>query len=271
MRGLVRVAETDENRMADDKQSPPVALVTGAARRIGAAITRSLAADGWSVAVHYRSQADEAEALVAEIVRAGGGARAFQADLADATQVAELIPAVTQSLGTPTLLVNNASIFQRDNARDFTTEGWAAHFDVNARAPVMLAQAFARHLPPAAQGVVVNMIDQRVWRLTPQFFTYTLSKAALWAATQTLAQSLAPRIRVNAIGPGPVLPNPYQDEAAFERQRNATPLEGGATPDEICGAIRFILATPSMTGQMIALDGGQHLSWRTPDVDGMDI
>lgn len=257
--------------MADDKQPPPTALVTGAAQRIGAAIARSLAADGWSVAVHYRSQVDEAEALVAEIERAGGVARAFGADLADVTQVVELVPTVAQSLGAPTLLVNNASIFQRDNARDFTTEGWAAHFDVNARAPVMLAQAFARNLPHAAQGVIVNMIDQRVWRLTPQFFTYTLSKAALWTATQTLAQSLAPRIRVNAIGPGPVLPNPYQDEAAFERQRGATPLGGGAKPDDICAAIRFILATPSMTGQMIALDGGQHLAWRTPDVEETDV
>lgn len=270
MRGLVRVEKADGNRNVKDTQAAPTALVTGAAQRIGAAIARSLAGDCWRVAVHYRSQADEARALVAEIERSGGKACAFRADLADAAQVSQLIPAVTKTLGVPTLLVNNASVFERDDAHDFTPEGWATHFDVNARAPVLLAQSFARHLPESARGVIVNIVDQRVWRLTPQFFTYTLSKAALWTATQTLAQSFAPRIRVNAIGPGPVLPNPYQDDAAFERQRDATPLGCGATPDEICAAIRFILATPSMTGQMIALDGGQHLAWRTPDVDGAE-
>lgn len=256
--------------MVNHKNVPPVALVTGAAQRIGAAISRSLAADGWSVAVHYRSQAEEAESLVADIKSCGGSARAFQADLADADAIAALIPEALSRLGGVQLLVNNASLFERDNAHDFTPEGWAAHFDVNARAPVLLSQSFARHLPPGLNGVIVNIVDQRVWRLTPQFFTYTLSKAALWTATQTLAQSFAPRIRVNAIGPGPVLPSSYQDQAAFERQRGATPLGCGATPDEICAAIRFILATPSMTGQMIALDGGQHLAWKTPDVDGAE-
>jgi NAD(P)-dependent dehydrogenase (short-subunit alcohol dehydrogenase family) len=246
-----------------------VAVVTGAAQRIGAAIARSLAADGWRVAIHLRSKGAEAAELAAEIAAGGGLAECFVADLSDAEAALSLIPDIAAAMGAPSLLVNNASLFEWDDAASFTPAGWDAHFAVNARAPALLAQAFAQGLGDGS-GDIVNIVDQRVWRLTPQFFTYTLSKAALWTATQTLAQALAPRIRVNAIGPGPVLASAYQDEASFDRQRAATPLGCGASPDEICAAIRFILATPSMTGQMIALDGGQHLSWRTPDVDGVE-
>lgn len=235
------------------------ALVTGAARRIGRAIALDLARAGWRVGVHYQRSKAEAEALVREIAAAGGSARAFAADLGDFAQTAALTPAVNAALGPIDLLINNASIFERDEPETATEESWDAHFDINLKAPFFLIQAFAKQLPVGAAGNVINLIDQRVWRLGPHFTSYTLSKSGLWACTQMLAMALAPRIRVNGIGPGPVLPSPRQTEEQFARSWASTPLGRGASPEEIAEAVQFILAAPAMTGQMIALDGGQHL------------
>lgn len=241
------------------------ALVTGGARRIGRSIALALAADGWSVALHHRSAPEEADAVVKEIEAMGGRAAALNADLAEADAPAGLIARAAASIGPLSLLVNNASLFERDETDSMTAESWAAHMDINLRAPAFLSQGFAAQLPEGAEGNIVNIVDQRVWAPTPHFFSYTISKMALWDMTQVMARSLAPRIRVNAIGPGPTLPNSRQSPGDFERQSRATILGRGTTPDEICAAIRFILASPAMTGQMIALDGGQHLAWETPD------
>jgi NAD(P)-dependent dehydrogenase (short-subunit alcohol dehydrogenase family) len=243
---------------------PKAALVTGAAQRIGRAIALALAQDGYAVAVHYHRSGEAAVALAAEITRAGGRAAALPADLADESEVLALVPAAVRALGPLGCLVNNASRFERDEALGVTREGWNHHLDTNLRAPFVLMQEFARQLPAGADGAIVNLLDERVWNLTPHFVTYTLSKAGLWTLTQTMALALAPRIRVNGIGPGPTLPSPRQTEADFRRQAESTPLRRGTSPDEIAAAVRFILASPALTGQMIALDGGQHLGWAQP-------
>jgi NAD(P)-dependent dehydrogenase (short-subunit alcohol dehydrogenase family) len=238
----------------------PTALITGAARRIGRAIALDLAAHGWRVAIHYRRSRDEAEALAAEIARTGGTAAALHANLGDINDVQALIGSCAQTLGTPTCLVNNASEFFLDTMGSVTPAGWDTHLDINLKAPVFLAQALYANLPDGVEGNVINIIDQRVWRPTPDFFSYTISKAGLWTATQTLAQAMAPRVRVNAIGPGPVLQSVHQTQSDFAAETLSTPLQRGPSLPEIAAAVRFILATPSMTGQMIALDGGQHLA-----------
>ena len=245
-----------------------VALVTGAGRRIGRAIALDLAAKGFTVAVHFSGSASEADAVAAEIRSRGGLAAPLRADLADAAAIAGLIPDCAARLGAPIVLVNNASIFLDDRIGGLDMAQWDRHMAVNLRAPVFLAQAFAAQLPAGAHGNIVNIIDQRVWRPTPQFFSYSVSKAGLWAVTQRLAQALAPRIRVNAVGPGPVLRSIHQSASDFDAEAGATLLGRGTTPEEIAAAIRFILDAPAMTGQMIALDGGQHLAWRTPDIIG---
>ena len=176
------------------------------------------------------------------------------------------MPRCAAALGAPTCLVNNASTFIYDDIATLDPKIWDAQLAVNLKTPVFLAKAFAASLPAGAAGNVINMIDQRVWKPTPRFFSYAASKAALWSATQTLAQALAPRVRVNAIGPGPVLKSAHQTEEEFRRQCEATILRRGTTPQEIASAVRFILDAPAMTGQMIALDGGQHLAWETPDI-----
>jgi NAD(P)-dependent dehydrogenase (short-subunit alcohol dehydrogenase family) len=243
---------------------PRVALVTGAAKRIGRALALDLARQGFAVAVHYGDARVDAEAVVAEITRAGGRAAALAADLGREAETATLVPRAVAALGPLGVLVNNAARFERDEALDATRESWDLHMEANLRAPFLLSQAFARQLPPDAEGAIVNMIDQRVWRLTPHFLSYTVSKAGLWTLTQTLAMALAPRIRVNGIGPGPVLPSARQSAEQFERQWRSTPLGRGAAPEEVCAALRFILAAPALTGQMLALDGGQHLGWPPP-------
>jgi NAD(P)-dependent dehydrogenase (short-subunit alcohol dehydrogenase family) len=243
------------------KQSRAIALVTGGALRLGRSISLDLAAQGWQVAVHYNSSADAAEELVRAIEHGGGRAVALQADLTKESDLRSLVPACAERLGTPTLLVNNAARFEFDSIETLDWERWQAELDVNLRAPVFLAQAFAKALPETESGLIVNMLDQKVWRLTPEFFSYTIAKSGLWTATRMLAQALAPRIRVNALGPGPVLPNRRQSEADFERECRSTPLGHGATEAEICAAIRFLIEATSVTGQMIALDGGQHLAW----------
>lgn len=240
---------------------PRTALVTGAARRIGRALALDLARAGFAVAVHHARSAEAAEAVVAEIEAGGGRAVALAADLAREDQLASLLDRAAARLGPIGVLVNNASTFERDGALDASRASWDLHMEVNLRAPFVLTQALARALPPDAEGVVVNLIDQRVWNLTPHFVTYTLSKAGLWTLTRSLALALAPRIRVVAVGPGPTLPSERQSAASFAAQTAAMPLGRGTTPDEICAAVRFLLASPALTGQMIALDGGQHLGW----------
>lgn len=241
--------------------SRPVVLITGAARRIGRAIAIDLAARGFDVAIHYRQSREAAEAAVNEIRGLGASAVALSGDLAKHEDVERLVPACCAALGAPTVLVNNASEFQPDSVGTTTLESWTAHLDINLRAPVFLAQELIRHLPEGANGNIINIIDQRVWKLTPEFFSYTLSKAGLWTATRTLAQALAPRVRVNAIGPGPVLKSVHQTEADFAAEVKSTLLMRGPSTAEIAAAVRFILDAPAMTGQMIALDGGQHLTW----------
>lgn len=246
---------------------PRVALVTGAARRIGRAIALELGAHGWSVAVHHRGTQDDAQRVVSQIEAGGGKACAIAADLADKTALRDLIPRCTQALGTPlTCLINNASLFEEDAIETLDPALWEAHQAVNVTAPIFLSQEFAAALPAGTSGNIINIVDQRVWRPVPLFFSYSVSKAALWAATGMLAQALAPRIRVNAIGPGPVLRSIHQTDEQFARQAAATPLERGTSPEEIARTVTFILDQPAMTGQMIALDGGQHIAWRTPDV-----
>jgi NAD(P)-dependent dehydrogenase (short-subunit alcohol dehydrogenase family) len=239
----------------------PVVLITGAARRIGRAVALDLAGRGFDIAIHYRQSREAAEAAVAEIRGLGARAVAIPGDLAKPEEVARLVPDCCAALGAPAVLVNNASEFQPDSVGSTTLASWNAHLDINLRAPVFLAQDLVRHLPEGVDGNIINIIDQRVWKLTPEFFSYTLSKAGLWTATRTLAQALAPRIRVNAIGPGPVLKSVHQTEADFAAEVQSTLLKRGPSTAEIAAAVRFILDAPAMTGQMIALDGGQHLTW----------
>jgi NAD(P)-dependent dehydrogenase (short-subunit alcohol dehydrogenase family) len=246
--------------------NPQASLVTGAGQRIGRALALELGKLGAAVAVHYNASKAAAQAVAREIVAAGGRAAAVPAELADAREAAALIDRAVEAVGPLDCLVNNASLFERDEWDSVTAESWAAHLDINLRAPMLLSQRFAKQLPAGRDGNIINLIDQRVWRLTPHFTSYTVSKAGLWTLTQTLAQALAPRIRVNGIGPGPVLPSSRQTQAQFDASCRATPLGHGALPEEIAGALRFILQSPSMTGQMVALDGGQHIAWRAADV-----
>lgn len=239
-----------------------------------------LAERGHDVAVHYAGSRDEAEAVAAEIRAMGRKAVTISADVLVEAQVQGLVGAATEALGGPLrVLVNNASIFEHDDFTTATRDSWDRHMESNLRAPFVLTQAFAAQVPepvpdqggePVAQGLVVNMVDQRVWKLTPEFASYTIAKAGLWALTQTAAQGLAPRVRVNAIGPGPTLQGGRQSAEAFARQRGATVLRRGALPEDICAALGFLLDAKAVTGQMIAVDGGQHLAWQTPDVMGVE-
>jgi len=237
------------------------ALVTGGARRIGRAIVLDLARHGFAMGIHYGESRDEAEELAATILEAGGRAHVLQADLTDATQARGLMQSATEALGPIHLLVNNASVFEEDSVTDFDTEIWDRHFALHVKTPAILAREFVRALPQDREGLIVNMIDQRVWRPTPRHFSYTLSKAALWMATRTMAQALAPRIRVNAIGPGPTLPDKGEGISSFRRETAALPLGHGPELAEFGATIRYLWDTPSITGQMIALDGGKHLTW----------
>ncbi|MBY4893789.1 SDR family oxidoreductase [Rhodobacteraceae bacterium N5(2021)] len=255
------------------------ALVTGAAKRLGRAIALELAAQGHDVAIHYNSSAEAAEATADEARALGVRAVALQADLLDEDAVAGLMPRVIDALGPVQVLVNNASVFDYDNIETATRTTWDAHMMSNLRAPFVLTQALAAQLPdpvmdegaePVAQGLVVNMVDQRVRKLTPEFMTYTLAKMGLWTFTQTAAQALAPRCRVNAIGPGPTMQGARQSAKHFAAQRAATVLERGAGPVEIVEALRYFLSAKAVTGQLLCVDGGQHLTWQTPDVLGVE-
>ena len=236
----------------------------------------ALAGRGHDVAIHYLGSETEAEATAAEARALGVNARIFRADLLDEAETQALIPTVTQAMGPLTVLVNNASIFEYDNIATATRDSWDRHIGSNLRAPFMLTQEFARQLPPAPQtepepqahGLIVNLIDQRVLKPTPEFITYSLAKAGLWALTRTSAQALAPHIRVNAIGPGPTMQGARQSAAHFARQRAATILQRGGDADDIARALLYLLDARAVTGQLICVDGGQHLAWRTPDIIG---
>ncbi len=242
-------------------------LITGAGARIGAYLAKGLAKDGWAVAVHYNRSQSGAETLVSEIKAAGGTAAAVQGNLFVPQDVDSLVKRAAEALEQPlTALINNASTFEDDSAEDFTRAGLDFHMEVNLRAPLLLAQQFAAQLPKNQSGAVINIIDQRVLKPNPLFFSYSLSKSALHWATQTLAQALAPQVRVNAIGPGPTLQNKGQSEAEFSAEQQKTLLQNGSPPEALLDACRYLLSATSVTGQMIAVDGGQHLTWRTPDL-----
>ena len=246
-------------------------LITGAGKRIGRALAEALATDGWAIAAHYADSKSEAEELVTEITDKGGKAVALQADLRDAAAVQTLVADAAAALGPLTALINNASTFERDTAHTLTAESWDTHLNANLRAPALLMRDFANQAAlqdgSVADACIINITDQRVDRLTPDFTSYTVSKTGLATLTETFAQALAPQhIRVNAIAPGPTLPNPRQAQAEFDKQASLVPLGHGATPDDIVAAARYILTARAMTGQTLMQDGGQHLAWQTPDV-----
>ena len=249
------------------------ALVTGGARRLGRAMVLALARAGRDVAIHYNGSRAEAEQTATEARAFGVRAQVFAADLLDLDTAEALVPAVTARMGALSVLVNNASIFEHDTIATATRDSWDRHLGSNLRAPFILSQAFAAQAAPAdlsggeavATGLIVNMVDQRVLKPTPEFITYSIAKAGLWEMTRMLAQALAPAIRVNAIGPGPTLQGARQSEADFARQRRATILERGADADDVVQALRYFLGARAVTGQLICVDGGQHLAWRTPD------
>lgn len=249
-------------------QAAPSVLVTGAAQRIGHVIALVLARAGWRVAVHYNTSARSAEETVEAIRAAGGFAAAVQADLSNDADTAALVDKAIQAVGPLTALINNASIFEHDQWDTVTRESWNRNLGINLWAPFRLSQDFARSLPAGQRGAIVNLIDQRVWRLNPDFTSYTVSKTGLWTLTQTLAQALAPRIRVNGVGPGPVLQSIHQTAELFEQEASRVLLERSVDPEEIADAVLFLLRSQAITGQMIAVDCGQHLAWATPDILG---
>jgi len=256
------------------------ALVTGAGKRLGRAMALCLAGRGYDVAVHYATSQDQAEAVAEEIRALGQQAATLRGDLLVEDETQGLVGRAADALDGPlNVLVNNASIFEYDTIKTATRESWDRHIGSNLRAPFVLTQNFAAAVPdpvrdsngePVAQGLVVNMLDQRVRKLTPEFISYTIAKMGLWAFTRTAAQALAPRVRVNGIGPGPTLIGAHQSRDHFTRQRAATILGRGANPEDITAALRYLLDAPAVTGQLLCVDGGQHLGWKTPDIFGSD-
>ena len=241
-------------------------LVTGAAKRLGRAIALDLAAHGWNVAIHYNGSEDDADSAAQAVRAFGGDAAILQCDLSKEAETVTLVDRAVKELGPLTALINSASLFENDDWQSATRKTWDEHIEINLRAPLVLSQLFAKQLPENAKGNIINIIDQRVLKPTPQFLSYSISKAGLYWLTTTLAQGMGPRIRVNAVGPGPTLKNPRQADSDFNRQRDATILKHGADPADIGGAVRYLLEAEAVTGQMLAVDGGQHLIWQTPDV-----
>ena len=263
-----------------DRTNPNgAALVTGAAKRLGRAMALSLAERGHDIAVHYSGSQSDAEQTAEACRKFGVRAETFQADLLDADDTASLVPNVLDAFGSLSILINNASIFEYDTLETATQTSWARHIDSNLRAPLFLTQAFAEHVPdghcdennePLATGLVINMIDQRVRKLTPEFMTYTIAKMGLWAFTQTASRALAPRIRVNAIGPGPTMQGSRQTAEHFAAQRSGTVLKRGSSPKGIVQAMNYFIDADDVTGQLLCVDGGQHLAWQTPDIQGVE-
>ena len=256
------------------------ALVTGGARRLGRAMALALAGRGYDIALHFAGARDAAEKTGAEIQALGVNVGLFQADLTIESQTSRLVREASEGLGQPlNVLINNASIFEHDTLETATRDSWDRHMESNLRAPFVLTQAFAAQAPkvgtdeneePIARAAVINMIDQRVRKLTPEFMSYTIAKMGLWAFTQTAARALAPHVRVNAIGPGPTLQGVRQSARHFADQRRATILERGSNPEDIVAAMLYLLDAPAVTGQLICTDAGQHLGWQTPDVMGVE-
>jgi len=243
-------------------------LVTGAAKRLGRAIALDLATHGWNVAIHYNSSEDDADSAAQAVRAFGAEAATLKCDLSKEAETAKLVDRAVRELGPLTALINSASLFENDDWQSASRKTWDDHIETNLRAPLVLSQMFAKQLPDNAKGSIINIIDQRVLKPTPQFLSYSVSKSGLHWLTTTLAQGMGPRIRVNAVGPGPTLKNPRQSDADFNRQRDATILGRGADPADICAAVRYLLDAEAVTGQMLAVDGGQHLIWQTPDVQG---
>jgi len=240
------------------------ALITGAGRRIGRAITLALSRAGFAVVLHAHRSRAEAEKLAEEIVQAGGQAAVVLADFANAEALRKLVPAAA-TFGPLTLLVNNASQFEEDDIATLDRARFEQTIAVNLTAPLLLCKAFAAQAPEGSS--IVNVLDQRVLKPTPRFFSYTLSKSALHTATITLAQALAPKLRVNAVAPGPTLPSPRQSAEQFAAQAAAVPLQRGPTPEDVAAAVLYLAEAKSVTGMVIAVDGGQHLAWRVIDSD----
>ena len=236
-------------------------LVTGGARRIGRMIACDLANHGWRVIVHYNRSEMDARNLVKRIKETGGEALAVAADLLKEDEVNEIMEIAAREVGPVTCLINNASVFEEDTPMTQCRKTWDRHMEVNLRAPFILSQKLVNQIPEGEKGNIINMIDQRVWNLTPEFTSYTISKVGLWGVTQILARALAPLIRVNALGPGPTLQSAHQLQSDFKKEWASLPLREPVSTSDICKAIRFILDAPAMTGQMIALDGGQHMGW----------
>jgi NAD(P)-dependent dehydrogenase (short-subunit alcohol dehydrogenase family) len=247
-------------------ETPKNILVTGAAKRLGRAIVLDLAAAGWNIALHYHGSAEDAETTAAEARAMSVKVATLKADLSQENETAALIGRAAHEIGPLTALINPASLFESDDWRSASRASWDAHMQTNLRAPFLLAQTFAQQRPAGAKGNIINIVDQRVLKPTPQFLSYSLSKAGLYWLTTTLAQGMGPNIRVNAVGPGPTIRNARQSEADFARQTGATVLGHGAEPADVAAAIRYLLSAEAVTGQMIAVDGGQHLIWQTPDV-----
>lgn len=260
---------SNTNQPAAAKSTPRTVLVTGGAKRIGKHYVEQLAADGHCIVLHCNRSRGDADALAASLTADGAQVAVVQGDLSDLEAVEGLMAAARAAFGPIDLLINNASVFEEDELESLTQASWLQHMNANLAAPLFLARDMANALPAGRDGLIINMIDQRVWKLTPQFFSYTLSKSALWTATQTMAQALAPRIRVVGIGPGPTLQNSRQDQSDFQQQLDSVPLKRGAELGEFSATVRYLLEARSITGQMIALDGGQHLVWQTPDIFGI--
>ncbi len=244
-----------------------VALITGAAKRIGKGIALRLSKKNWKIAIHYNYSSKEANELAEQISNEGFEAKIFQADLSEGANSKKLIEDICSHFGYLNCLINNASVFERDEINNISIESWDEHINSNLRSPILLTKYFEKQLPETMKGNIINIVDQRVWNLTPHFISYTLSKTGLWNFTQISALALSPRIRVNAIGPGPILPSSRQTKDDFQKQVSSTPLGIASTVDDICNAVEFIIGSNGLTGQMIALDGGAHLSWKDQELN----